>query len=153
MTSKDLALWNRWCERRDGDAFNGLVAAYAAFTYDFARRLTGQSADAEDLMQEAFLDLASAPPERPRKVGLRAFLGRRIMLGAKTLRRVTSARLRRDRRAARPEATTEQPDARSDAAAALALLDEHQRAAATLEEAMQNERAQSGELRKRRASS
>ena len=88
----DLTLWNQWCERRDGAAFERLVAAYTTFAYDFARRVTGQAADAEDLMQEAFLELANAPPERPRAVGLRAFLGRSIVLGAKTLRSRTAPR-------------------------------------------------------------
>ncbi len=61
MTRKDAALWKQWCERRDSGAFEALVAAYAPFVYDFARRVTGQDADAEDLAQEAFLDLATAP--------------------------------------------------------------------------------------------
>ncbi len=128
----DMTLWNEWCERRDGAAFERLVAAYATFAYDFARRVTGQPADAEDLMQDAFLELAKAPPDRPRAIGLRAYLGRSIVLGAKTLNRLTSARRRRDRRAARPEATMQSPDVRADAEAALAMLDETQRAAATL---------------------
>ena len=97
MTQDDAALWKRWSERRDGSAFEALVAAHASYVYDFARRLTGQDADAEDLAQEAFLELATAPVDRPPQVGLRGFLGRRVVLGAKTLRRVAHSRRRRDR--------------------------------------------------------
>ncbi len=132
MTQNDAALWKRWSERRDGSAFEALVAAYAPYVYDFARRLTGQAADAEDLTQEAFLELATAPSDRPPQVGLRGFLGRRVVLGAKTLRRVARSRRRRDRAAARPAVTEQKGEARSDAEAALDLLNEDQRAAATL---------------------
>ncbi|MEM8883332.1 MAG: sigma-70 family RNA polymerase sigma factor [Planctomycetota bacterium] len=132
MNMTESTLWDQWCDRRDGAAFERLVASYGTFAYDFARRVTGQTADAEDLMQEAFLALSKEPPEVPRAIGLRAFLGRRILLGARTLHRVTASRRRRDRRAARPESTSDRPDARTDAETALALLSDPLRAAATL---------------------
>ncbi len=39
MTQNDAALWKRWSERRDGSAFEALVAAYAPYVYDFANEL------------------------------------------------------------------------------------------------------------------
>jgi len=71
------------------------------FAFDFARRVTGHDADAEDLAQEALLDLAEAGPSKPLAVGVRAFVGRRIVLGAKMLRRANLTRARHEQAAAR----------------------------------------------------
>jgi len=65
MTRSERTLWRRWVERRDGDAFAALVKRHARFVYDFARRVAGNTADAEDLTQEAYLRLAEAKPEEP----------------------------------------------------------------------------------------
>ncbi|MHC4960364.1 MAG: RNA polymerase sigma factor, partial [Planctomycetota bacterium] len=128
--SQDL-LWSRWAERRDARAFEALVAQLQRYVYDFARRVTGHDADAEDLAQEAFLDLAEAPPDRPPVVGFKAFLGRRVVLGARMLRRAALTRRRHERAAARPERFV--PDGvRPDAESALRLLDDEDRFAVEL---------------------
>jgi len=134
VTRTELLLWQRWCDRRDQRAFRALVASHEAFVYDFARRLTGHAADAEDLTQEAFLELAEADRERPPAVGVRAFLGRRLVLGAKMLKRASLTRQRLE-----PKATTPAPvhaenavENREAAGAALAKLDPESRQALVL---------------------
>jgi DNA-directed RNA polymerase specialized sigma24 family protein len=107
MTDTERSLWRRWTERRDEAAFAALVAAHERFVFDFARRLAGHAADAEDLAQQAFLDLAECRGDRPVEVGLRPFLGRRLVLGARTLRRASLGRTRRHGRAAVPDVATE----------------------------------------------
>ena len=125
MTRSELDLWRRWCDRRDQRAFCALVGAHEAFVYDFARRLTRHSADAEDLAQEAFLELAEAPAERPPAVGMRAFLGRRVVLGARMLKRASLTRSRLEPEA-KPPAPVHPENAvenREAAEVALAELD------------------------------
>ncbi|MHC4956583.1 MAG: RNA polymerase sigma factor [Planctomycetota bacterium] len=134
MTRTEMDLWRRWCDRRDQGAFRALVIAHEAFVYDFARRLTRHAADAEDLAQEAFLELAEADRERPPAVGLRAFLGRRVVLGAKMLKRASLTRQRLEPKAkppapVHPENVVENREA---AEAALAELDPESRQALVL---------------------
>ena len=129
VTRTEQVLWERWCNSRDQRAFRALIAAHEAFVYDFARRLTGHSADAEDLAQEAFLELAEADRERPSAVGVRAFLGRHISLGARMLKRASLTRQRLEPKAVEPapvhpEHAVENRDA---AEAALAELDPESR--------------------------
>ncbi|MHC4938152.1 MAG: sigma-70 family RNA polymerase sigma factor [Planctomycetota bacterium] len=130
MTGPELDLWRRWKERRDARAFEALVERHGAFAYDFARRATGHDADAEDLAQDAFLRLAEA--DNADKVGFRAFLGRHISLGAKMLRRASLTRARLDKHAHVPTHPENAIENREAAEAALALLDEEERAAVVL---------------------
>ena len=102
MTRSEHILWRRWVNRRDAQAFDELVRRHAAFVYDFARRVAGNASDAEDLTQEAYLELADAEPGVPERVGLRSFLGRRIVLGARMLQRASLSRQRRDARGTPP---------------------------------------------------
>ena len=80
-------LWTAWCSRRDGAAFEVLVRPELRYAHDLARRLGHASADAEDLVQEALLDLARESTARPVEVGLRAWLGRTVQLKSKMRRR------------------------------------------------------------------
>ena len=132
MTGPERDLWRRWTERRDARAFEVLVALHDAFAYDFARRVTGHDADAEDLTQDAFLELAEAGAERAERVGFRAFLGRRIALGAKMLRRASLTRARLDKNARVPMHPDDAVENREAAEAALALLDDEHRQAVVL---------------------
>ncbi len=127
MTESDTRLWRRWLERRDEVAYTALVRSHGAFAIDFAARLTGNATDAEDLSQQAFLELAEETTERPVEVGLRAFLGRRMVLAARTATRTRRSRRRREQRAARRLAREDDPAPRLDAAAALEVLTEAQR--------------------------
>jgi RNA polymerase sigma-70 factor, ECF subfamily len=134
MTRSERTLWRRWVERRDGDAFAALVRRHARFVYDFARRVAGNAADAEDLTQEAYLKLAEAKPEEPDAVGLRAFLGRRVVLGARMLKRAALARRRHEGRAAIQGGAggPEQIERREQAQKALDLLPAGERRAVEL---------------------
>jgi len=134
VTRQEELLWDRWSRKREAPAFEALVAGHQAFVFDFARRVTGHDADAEDLAQEVFLELAEAPADRPREVGLRAFLGRRVVLGGRMLKRASLTRARHERGAAerRPQVTKPALSARPDAEAALALLDADDRHAIEL---------------------
>ena len=55
------------------------------------------------MVQQALITLATQADERPATVGLRAFLGRAIALGARTLRRTARRRTRREQRTSRNE--------------------------------------------------
>ncbi len=54
----DIALLRRYVDARDAEAFADLVRRYSSLVYNTARRVTGCSTDAEDVVQECFLDLA-----------------------------------------------------------------------------------------------
>ena len=125
--ASEQALWDRWAKAKDAAAFEALVRDLERFAFDFARRVTGHDADAEDLAQEAFLELAEAEPS---PVGVRAFVGRRIVLGAKMLRRAKLTRERHERAAAKGVEVHAEEGA--SAREALALLDEEDRRAVEL---------------------
>jgi len=102
--------------------------ALVRFAFDFARRVAGHDADAEDLAQEALLELAEAAPSH---VGPRAFVGRRIVLGAKMLRRANLTRARHEQAAAR-QGVEGHGEEGVEAKEALALLDPEDRHAVEL---------------------
>ncbi len=54
----DQAIQERWIACRDADAFAELVARHAGMVYGTCLRILGNKADAEDLAQECFLELA-----------------------------------------------------------------------------------------------
>src|SRR5262245_14604318 len=102
--------------------------ALVRFAFDFARRVAGHDADAEDLAQSALLDLAEAGPS---PVPERAFVGRRIVLGAKMLRRANLTRARHERAAAR-EGVEGRGEEGAEAREALSLLEPEDRHAVEL---------------------
>jgi DNA-directed RNA polymerase specialized sigma24 family protein len=122
----EQALWDRWTRSRDPRAFDALARRLERFAFNFARRVTGHDADAEDLAQEALLDLAEAGPSKPAAVSVRAFVGRRIVLGARMLKRAALTRARHEQAAAR-EGAEGPGEEGADARDALALLDEEDR--------------------------
>jgi len=54
----DLALLQRWTDRRDAQAFREIVSRYAAMVYTTCVRILRNSAEAEDVTQECFEVLA-----------------------------------------------------------------------------------------------
>ena len=54
----DLALLQRWTDRRDAQAFKEIVSRYASMVYMTCTRILRNSADAEDVTQECFEVLA-----------------------------------------------------------------------------------------------
>jgi RNA polymerase sigma factor (sigma-70 family) len=57
-TDGDAELLRRYSRRRDAAAFAELVHRYGGFVFSVARRVTGDSHDAEDVTQQCFLELA-----------------------------------------------------------------------------------------------
>lgn len=54
----DTALLARYARQRDAGAFAELVKRYAGLVFSTARRITGDSHDAEDVTQQCFLEMA-----------------------------------------------------------------------------------------------
>lgn len=59
VTPADTALWTSWRERRDGRAFEALVAPHLGFAAAFAHRLGCRGADVDDVVQRALVALVS----------------------------------------------------------------------------------------------
>jgi RNA polymerase sigma factor (sigma-70 family) len=94
-------LLNRYGQTRDADAFAELVRRYAPMVFAVARRATGSAADAEDVCQTCFLDLA-------RRAGaihgsLAAYLHKAAAHRAADVVRNRATRTRHERRSAAPE--------------------------------------------------
>ena len=56
--STDSALLERWSTRRDVEAFTELVSRHSAMVYTTCKRILQNDADAEDVSQECFIELA-----------------------------------------------------------------------------------------------
>src|SRR5688572_2128568 len=54
----DLTLLRSYAQTRDADAFAELVRRHAGLVFTVARRLTGNAADAEDIAQTCFMEMA-----------------------------------------------------------------------------------------------
>ena len=122
MRTAERLLWSAWCKHRDERAFEALVQPHLAFAVDHARRLGCNRHDADDLVQQALLGLAASRNGRPADVGVRAWLCRKVSLGARTQRR---SRIRRTRHEAhapvRAGATIAVVDDRDEVAAQAVL--------------------------------
>ena len=55
----DASLLERWVRDRDADAFAELVSRYSGLVYGTCRRILGDATEAEDVAQEAFIELAT----------------------------------------------------------------------------------------------
>ena len=58
MTENDEVLLKRYADERDAEAFAAMAQRHAGLVYSAARRIVGNSHDAEDVAQECFLTLA-----------------------------------------------------------------------------------------------
>ncbi|MGH9360533.1 MAG: RNA polymerase sigma factor, partial [Thermoanaerobaculia bacterium] len=63
MTPSDPALLEDWRTRRDAEAFNEIVSRHADMVFATCKRILGNEADAEDVAQECFLQLARGAGE------------------------------------------------------------------------------------------
>jgi RNA polymerase sigma-70 factor (ECF subfamily) len=61
MAINDWTLLERWIAIRDAEAFKELVTRYSGLVYATCRRVLRNQADAEDIAQECFLELARSP--------------------------------------------------------------------------------------------
>ncbi len=95
MSTNDLMLLERWAVARDAEAFAEIVSRYSGMVYNTARRVLGNRADAEDVTQECFLELARM------SVRIRASLGGWLhaMATSRALDRVRKDARRRNREA------------------------------------------------------
>src|ERR1043165_7318588 len=97
MKCDDAALFERWLTARDGDAFAELARRHAQVVYDIAARTLGDRTAAEDVVQEALLDLALEPTSKPAEVGVPAWLVRFAVCRARNQRSSGRSRARRQR--------------------------------------------------------
>ena len=91
----DGMLFDRWLERRDGEAFAELCRRHSPVVFDLTCRVTQDRAGAEDVLQEALLGLALERTRRPVEVGVVAWLARFALCRAKNRRASERARTRR----------------------------------------------------------
>lgn len=136
MTSTDpLRLWQAWRAHSDERAFATLVGPEIRYAADLARRAGATSDEADDVVQDVLLKLASESSDDPVTVGVRAWLCRRVTLGLKMHIRSSARRRRHEGRAPppRPPAGGGRSGERQDAVdVALAELDESDRQAVVL---------------------
>jgi RNA polymerase sigma-70 factor (ECF subfamily) len=93
--SDDAALFELWLTKKDGDAFAELARRHAPVVYDLAARAMGDRTAAEDVVQEALLDLALEPTRKPAEVGVVAWLARFAICRARNQRSSERCRVRR----------------------------------------------------------
>jgi len=110
--SDDAALFERWLTKRDGEAFAELARRHAPVVYDLAARTLGDRTAAEDVVQEALLDLALEPTNKPAVVGVPAWLVRFAICRARNQRSSERSRARRQQVVGlrRPEETMPDED-------------------------------------------
>jgi RNA polymerase sigma-70 factor (ECF subfamily) len=106
----DRDLLQAYASRRDADAFAQLVRRYAGLVFATARRVTGNTSDAEDVSQTCFMELAR---QAGRVTGsVPGWLHRTASHRAASLIRDSAARRRREqiRQQASMAAGTDQPE-------------------------------------------
>ena len=98
----DLSLLQRYVAEHDAEAFANLVRRYTGLVFNTAKRVTGNAVDAEDVVQECFLDLArqAAHIQDLLPAWLHCVATRRAL----NLRTSLTARRRREHAAVRDEA-------------------------------------------------
>lgn len=69
IVDNERELLAKWIERRDAEAFAGLVRRYAGLVYGVTLRVTRSQADAEDVCQECFVILARRPGDVGESLG------------------------------------------------------------------------------------
>ncbi len=91
----DGTLLDRWRDNRDGDAFAELARRHTPVVFDVSCRVLGERSLAEDILQEALLDLALEPTRAPADVGVAAWLVRFAVNRARNRRASERRRTRR----------------------------------------------------------
>ncbi len=95
--AEDRTLYDRWLSHRDGDAFAEIARRHGPIVFDLAVRASGDACLAEDMVQEALLDLALAGTKKPMEVGLVAWMARFAICRARNARQSEKSRVRRQR--------------------------------------------------------
>ncbi|MCE9638141.1 MAG: sigma-70 family RNA polymerase sigma factor [Planctomycetes bacterium] len=91
----DGTLLDRWRENRDGDAFAEIARRHSPVVFDITCRVLGDRSLAEDILQEALLDLALEETRKPVDVGVVAWLVRFSICRARNRRASERCRTRR----------------------------------------------------------
>jgi RNA polymerase sigma-70 factor (ECF subfamily) len=99
QTKRDL--WQAWRRGRESSAFEALVRPEISHALALARRMGADGADADDVVQESLVLLAKEQSDDPVRVGVRTWICRRVVLGAKMHVRASSRRRRHERSATR----------------------------------------------------
>ena len=133
MELNDTVLLERWTRFRDSDAFMELVVRHSAMVYATCLRILGNSADAEDVTQECFLELARAQGriKKTHAGWLHAVAAKRAALRIRSETR----RRARERVYAANQSTQQEPkweDVAAEVDASIAKLPEALRAAIVL---------------------
>ena len=113
MSGSDVKILELWANTRDADAFAELVRRYAAMVHGACLRILRNPADAEDVTQECFLELAQRPPVI--RASLCGWLHR--VATHRALNRVRGGQRRRDRERRFHEEQVRARDAAWDACA------------------------------------
>lgn len=106
----DAQLLERWQSERDGDAFAELARRHAPVVFDLAARTLGDRTAAEDVVQEALLDLALEPTRKPAEVGVVAWLARFAICRARNQRSSERCRAKRQQVVGRRRPEETMPD-------------------------------------------
>jgi RNA polymerase sigma factor (sigma-70 family) len=128
-------LWRAWRARRDENAFASLVRDEIRYAADYARRLGANAAEADDLVQDALVRLAQEVSDDPTRVGVRAWLCRRVGLGFRMRVRAATRRRRHEGRTPPPRPVADparRSELRDRVEHALGRLDEKARQAVVL---------------------
>ncbi len=96
MEANARELWTAWRKRRDARSFEALVRPLLPHAKDLARRAGCNDAEAEDLVQETLILLSREKSDDPVRVGVRAWVGRRIRLQARKQARSRTRRRRHE---------------------------------------------------------
>jgi RNA polymerase sigma-70 factor (ECF subfamily) len=130
--SDDAALFERWRTKRDGEAFAELARRHAPVVFDVAARTLGDRTAAEDVVQEALLDLALETTDKPAVVGVPAWLVRFAICRARNQRSSERSRARRQQVVGKRRPEEAMPDAdyesREELEHALAVAEPEERA-------------------------
>lgn len=110
--SDDAALFELWLTTKNGDAFAELARRHAPVVYDLAARVLRDRTAAEDVVQEALLDLALEPTRKPAEVGVVAWLARFAICRARNQRSSERCRTRRQQIVGQRRPEDEMPDDR-----------------------------------------
>jgi len=122
-------LWRRWRRERAPRAFEAIVRPELAHALALARRMGADPGEAEDALQDSLVKLARERSDEPLRVGIRAWICRRVVLGVKMQARAGARRRRHEAAAAGHGGPAALPrvEARDEVEAALGRLEEEER--------------------------
>jgi RNA polymerase sigma-70 factor (ECF subfamily) len=122
-------LWRSWLTERDERAFEALVRAEMPALHDAARRRGLGADEADDVVQEALVELARERSEKPARVGIGAWLMRVVLSRASNRRRSNARRARHEQVCANRSDLPAGPrqDVREEVDRAIEKLDEDER--------------------------